>query len=71
VDGFEGKIANLIGTPVKADDSGAWICSPVEEGKSWCGMVIGGYDQTSYAISAEKILGWITEKARLTLELIK
>lgn len=46
-------------TPVKAGDSGAWICSNDSEGYSWCGMVISGDADRGYFLSSEHILKWL------------
>ena len=46
-------------SPVRAGDSGAWICSNDSEGYSWCGMLISGDVDRGYFLSSEHILKWL------------
>ncbi|NNV57759.1 hypothetical protein [Limnovirga soli] len=45
--------------PVRAGDSGAWICSNDSEGYSWCGMLISGDVDRGYFLSSEHIIKWL------------
>ena len=65
----DGKIANFISTPTLNGDSGAWLCTPYQNGPAWCGMIIGGYGQTAFAISAEKIMTYLNNNTALQLSL--
>lgn len=46
-------------SPVRAGDSGAWICSNDSLGYSWCGMLISGDSDRGYFSSSEHILKWL------------
>lgn len=46
-------------SPVRAGDSGAWICSNDSEGYSWCGMLISGDVDRGYFLSSEHIIKWL------------
>jgi hypothetical protein len=45
--------------PVRAGDSGAWICSNDSHGYSWCGMLISGDSDRGYFLSSEHIVKWL------------
>lgn len=47
------------GSPVRAGDSGAWICSNDSQGYSWCGMLISGDADRGYFLSSEHIIKWL------------
>jgi hypothetical protein len=64
---IDGKWANFFSTPTTGGDSGAWVCTPDTNGVAWCGMIIGGYLQTGFAIASEKILDWIKNEIKLEL----
>ncbi len=66
---MDGKWSNLLSEPAKSGDSGAWLCTPNGDSNAWCGMVIGGYNQTGYAYSAEKILKWVSAHTSLNLKI--
>lgn len=46
-------------SPVRAGDSGAWICSNDSQGYSWCGMLISGDADRGYFLSSEHIVKWL------------
>ncbi len=55
-------------SPVRAGDSGAWICSNDSEGYSWCGMLISGDADRGYFLSSEHIIKWL-DKSGYTFDL--
>jgi hypothetical protein len=67
---LDGKMTNFFGTPTKDGDSGAWVFTAGTAGPSWCGMVIGGFGDRGFVISAEKVVNWIKNEAKLDLELM-
>lgn len=55
-------------SPVRAGDSGAWICSNDSQGYSWCGMLISGDVDRGYFLSSEHIVQWL-EKSGFSFDI--
>jgi len=49
---------NILNSPVRAGDSGAWVCTPTAIGLAWCGMIVGGDRYIAFAQEAESIENW-------------
>ncbi|MGD9850373.1 MAG: hypothetical protein AB7T38_03795 [Nitrospirales bacterium] len=50
--------------PVQPGDSGAWVCTPSDQGYAWAGMVVGGDGQVGFAVSAEALQQWWEDTPR-------
>jgi len=49
----------LLGRPISAGDSGAWVCTQGKTGTEWCGMVLGDDRVQGYACLSSSVEDWL------------
>ena len=60
----QGRLKTILSSPIKPGDSGAWVCTPANDGVGWCGMVVGCDRWQGFAIFSETIVDWLTNQGR-------